>query len=424
MQKSDLQKLNLPDVPGVYLFKQGRKVLYVGKATSLRDRVRSYFDDDLIATRGPRLVDMVTRADRITHETTPTVLEALVREAALIRLHRPPANSGGKDDKTFLYAVITEEEIPRVLVARGKDIDFKTKCASDGQKIKASYGPFPSGAQLRQGLRLIRRIFPFFDTPKPIGTKSKHQVAKIEFNTQIKQYPREFSVKAYGRTIRHVMLFLSGRGKELRLTLEKEMRQAAKEERFEDAGDRRRELFALDHIQDVSLIKNESIEDSRGKHGSIRIEAFDTAHLSGTNAIGVMTVIVGGIPSKKDYRTFRIRGMKKNVGRRTSYIQNDDIASLKEVLSRRLGHPEWQLPSAIVVDGGTTHKKAAENVLANAGVTIPIVAVVKDERHRPREVIGAQRASITEAEAVLANSEAHRFSLARHRAARSRNMRD
>ena len=413
MQKSELNKFNLPDVPGVYLFKQGRKVLYVGKATSLRDRARSYFDDDLIATRGPRVVDMVTKANRIAHETTPTVLEALVREAALIRLYRPPANTEGKDDKTFLYAVITHEEIPRVLVMRGKDIDFKTKCTNDGQKIKAFYGPFPSGTQLREGLRLIRRIFPFFDTEKPVGTKSKHQTAKIEFNTQIRQYPRVFSVKEYGRTIRHVMLFLSGRGKELRAALEKEMRHAAKEERFEDASAARRELFALDHIQDVSLIKDEWLEDARGKQGSVRIEAYDTAHLSGTNAIGVMIVILGGVPSKKEYRTFRIRGVQKN----------DDIASLKEILSRRLGHPEWQLPQAIVVDGGTTHKKAAEGVLKAVGVNIPVVAVVKDERHHPREVIAARRAGITEADAVLANSEAHRFSLAKHRAARSKNMR-
>src|SRR3989344_5702779 len=279
-------------------------------------------------------------------------------------------------------------------------------------KLKAIYGPFPSGTQLREGLRLIRRIFPFFDTPKPIGTKSKHQAALTEFNTQIKQYPRVFSVKEYGRTIRRIMLFLSGRGKELRSVLEKEMHSAAKEERFEDASEARRELFALDHIQDVSLIKDESLEDAREKRGSARIEAYDTAHLSGTNAIGVMTVIDAGTPVKSAYRTFRIRGVQKN----------DDIASLKEILSRRLGHPEWPLPQALVIDGGTTQKKAAESVLTAAGVHIPVVAVVKDERHRPREVIGAQRASITEADAVLANAEAHRFSLSRHRAARSRNM--
>ncbi len=432
MQRSELHKFNLPEVPGVYLFKQGRKVLYVGKATSLRDRVRSYFDDDLIATRGPRVVDMVTKADRIAHEPTPTVLEALVREAALIKKYQPRANSDGKDDSTFLYAVITKEDIPRVLVVRGKDIDFKKRIFNlqfSIYKYKAIYGPFPSGPQLKEGLRLIRRIFPFFDTPKPVGAKGKHQAAKIEFNTQIGQYPREMRftlaspigqnkvhLKRYRRSIRKVRLLLSGRGKELRHVLESEMKAAAEEERFEDAGEARRELFALNHIQDVSLIKNENrypqdvpVGTSRG----YRIEAYDTAHLSGTNAIGVMTVLIDGAPVKKEYRTFKIRGIKKN----------DDIASLKEILSRRLNHSEWQYPKVIVVDGGKTQKNAAEKVLAEFGMKIPVVAVVKDERHRPREVVAARTAGISESDAVLANAEAHRFSLSRHRAARSKSLR-
>ncbi|MCR4275896.1 MAG: GIY-YIG nuclease family protein [Candidatus Parcubacteria bacterium] len=430
MQKSELQKFDLPDVPGVYLFKQGRKVIYVGKATSLRDRMRSYFDDDLIATRGPRVVDMVTKSDRVIFEPTPTVLEALVREAALIKKYLPSGNVDGKDDKSFLYVGITREDIPRVLVMRGKDVDFKKRIFNfqfSIFKLKAIYGPFPSGAQLKEGLRLIRRIFPFFDTPKPLdfargkpAAKGKHQQAQVEFNTQIEQYPRDFDVKHYKRTIRHVMLFLAGRGKQLRVLLEREMRAAAKEERFEDAAQARRELFALDHIQDVSLIKDENLLRPQGLQGdtskrgvTLRIEAYDTAHLSGTNATGVMTVVLDGVPVKSAYRTFRIRGVKKN----------DDIASLKEILSRRLGHPEWQYPNAIVVDGGKTQKNAAEAVLKGLGIVIPVAAVVKDERHRPREVIGAIRAGITEADAVLANSEAHRFSLARHRAARSRGLR-
>jgi excinuclease UvrABC nuclease subunit len=96
---------------------------------------------------------------------------------------------------------------------------------------------------------------------------------------------------------------------------------------------------------------------------------------------------------------------------------------LKEILARRLNHPEWPFPGAIVVDGGKAQKNAAEAVFKEAGVAIPVVAVVKDERHRPREVIGARRAGVSEADAVLANSEAHRFSLARHRAARYRALR-
>ena len=424
MQKAALATYALPDTPGVYLFKRGRKVLYVGKATSLRDRVRSYFDDDLIATRGPRIVDMVTRADRLSYETTPTVLEALVREAALIKRHVPPANVEGKDDSTFLYAAITQEPIPRVLVLRGKDIDFAQKRSSDknvqhqvlnkepGQKLQSVYGPFPSGTQLREGLRLIRRIFPFYDTPKPVTAPSKHQAAHIEFNRQIRHYPQHFDRVSYRRTIRRVALFLSGRGVQLRRTLKKEMHEAALAERFEEAAVARRALFALDHLQDVSLVKDEQSQLSRAMTG-LRIEAYDTAHLAGTDAIGVMTVIVDGVPVKSAYRTFRIRGIKKN----------DDIGSLKEVLSRRLGHPEWPLPKAIVVDGGVAQKKAAEAVLAAAGYTIAVAAVVKDERHRPREVLGARRAGVSESDAVLVNAEAHRFSLARHRNLRSRSLR-
>jgi excinuclease UvrABC nuclease subunit len=78
-------------------------------------------------------------------------------------------------------------------------------------------------------------------------------------------------------------------------------------------------------------------------------------------------------------------------------------------------HSEWGMPRVIIVDGGTAHKKAVEEILKNAGVGISVVAVVKDEKHRPREVLGALRAHITDADAVLANAEAHRFALARHR---------
>lgn len=416
MQREDLKKFELPDAPGVYLFTKGagrgKRILYIGKATSLRDRVRSYFDIELIATRGPRIVDMVTQADGVSYETTPTVLEALVREAALIREHQPPANAMGKDDKTFLYAVVTDEEMPRVLAIRGAELDMKAKkVLLTGLPLKSIHGPFPSGYQLREGLKLIRRIFPFYDTPKPVGEGNKHLQAKVEFNRQIGQYPKDMDRSGYLRSIRNVTLFLSGRVKALRAQLTRDMKAFAAKEEFEEAAHIRKQLFALDHIQDVSLIK-----EDRGEDRGPRIEAYDTAHIAGTNAIGVMTVVENGVPQKKDYRTFKIRG----AGGKSL---NDDIASLKEILSRRLGHPEWPLPKAFVIDGGKTHKKAAEEVLKEAGIGLPVVAVVKDEKHRPREVLGSLRAGVPDADAVLANSEAHRFSLANHRKARTRAMR-
>lgn len=320
----------------------------------------------------------------------------------------------GKDDKTFLYAVVTDEDIPRVLAIRGSDLDFKKKCIHGAPpvKLKSIHGPFPSGFQLREGLRLIRRVFPFYDTARPVGDGNKHTKAKIEFNRQIEQYPRNMDRTAYLRSIRNVSMFLSGRVKTLRKDLERQMKDAVKAERFEDAALARNQLFSLDHMQDVSLIR----EDRSEAQNEPRIEAYDTAHLSGTNAIGVMVVIDGGLPDKKQYRTFRIRGYGGK-------SLNDDIASLKEILGRRFGHPEWTYPKAIVVDGGKTHKKAAEEKLKELGIQIPVIAVVKDEKHRPREVIGSLRAGIPDASVVLANSEAHRFSITLHRKARSRSMR-
>lgn len=416
MQRSDLNKFDLPDVPGVYLFKKGRMVLYVGKATSLRDRVRSYFDDDLIATRGARIVDMVTAADKVSFEPMPTVLEALVREAVLIKQYQPKANVEGKDDKTFLYTVITDEVWPRVLMVRGKDIDFTTRKSRSnlraprlGLDLQKVFGPFPSGPQLKEALRLIRKIFPFYDTPKPVTTKSRHIRTTVEFNRQIGQYPRTIDEVAYRKSIRRIALFFAGQTTKLHKTLAREMAAAIKDERFEDAAEIRRELYALGHMQDVSLIKEDRAESMDG----LRIEAYDTAHLSGTNAIGVMVVFKDGIPSKKEYRTFSIRGIQKN----------DDISSLKEILLRRLAHQEWEFPNVIVVDGGKLQKTAAESVLTKMGFAISVAAVIKDERHHPREVLGACRAGLSEADIVLANAEAHRFSLSRHRLARSRSIR-
>lgn len=426
MELTDYKRLNLPDAPGVYLFTsgkgKGKKVLYVGKATSLKDRVRSYFDDDVIATRGPRIVDMVTSADSVSFEISATVLEALVRESALIKKYTPKANAIGKDDKSFLYTCITKEDIPRVLMIRGKDIDFAAKRYEDID-LQAIHGPFTSGPQLKEALRLIRRIFPFFDTPKPVAsfekgttgkTASKHLQARVEFNTQIGRYPKGVSREEYRRNIKNISLLLGGEVQKLRETLARDMKKASKEEAFELAGVIKQQLFALDHVQDVSLIKDEYVKRTEEEQ-SIRIEAYDTAHISGSNAIGVMTVLIGGVPSKKDYRTFRI----KPVGGRSTA---DDLASLTEILSRRLDHTEWPLPRVIVVDGGKTHKNTAERVLGEAGVNIPVASVVKDEKHRPKGVLRSKALPVHDSDIIMANSEAHRFSLSKHRQARSRTM--
>jgi excinuclease ABC subunit C len=123
-----------------------------------------------------------------------------------------------------------------------------------------------------------------------------------------------------------------------------------------------------------------------------------------------MTVVEEGIANKGAYRKFRIRSAKGG----------DDPGALSEVLSRRLGHDEWPLPRLIAVDGATAQMNAAERILAQYGVRIPVVGVVKDEKHRPRELRGLPRASSKEAAELerailLANAEAHRFAIGYHR---------
>ena len=153
------------------------------------------------------------------------------------------------------------------------------------------------------------------------------------------------------------------------------MKQAARDEQFEEAGTLRRQLFALQHIQDISLIKEEyrSVSPTAS-----RIEAYDIAHLAGSAAVGVMTVVEDGAAERNEYRKFRIRSAKGG----------DDAGALREVLSRRLGHDEWPMPKLIVVDGSMVQINAAKKVLEQYGFGIPVVGVVKDEKHRPREIKG------------------------------------
>ena len=214
------------------------------------------------------------------------------------------------------------------------------------------------------------------------------------------------SKREYARTIRHIKTLFSGKIKKLKGMLEREMRAEAKAESYEKAQELRRQINALQHIRDVSLIKSDSPSTN------VRIEAYDVAHTSGTETVAVMTVVTNGEPEKESYRKFKI----KSAG-------NDDVSALKEVLSRRLAHNEWPLPRVFVVDGSTAQLRMATSVLKDAGVGIPVVAVVKNEFHKPERLIGDLKAiSTCGKEILLANQEAHRFAISYHRMRRRGRM--
>ncbi len=213
--------------------------------------------------------------------------------------------------------------------------------------------------------------------------------------------------KEYAETIRHITLLFSGNFQGLKRTLTKEMKGAAKAEEFEKATILRRQVAALEHIRDVSLIKDE-LRVAPG--GGVRIEAFDVAHTSGKETVAVMTVVHSGEAVKGQYRKFKIQS-----------ATNNDVAALKEALSRRLAHAEWPLPRVFVVDGASAQVNAARRVLRDVGVEISVVGVVKNEQHKPERLVGDQRAiQAYEKDILLANAEAHRFAVTWHRKRRQK----
>lgn len=410
MKSQDLAKWKLSDAPGVYFFREGGAkgtILYIGKATSLRDRTKSYFARDLIATRGPLIVDMVFKADTVTYEETDSVLEALILEANLIKAHQPYYNTKEKDDKSWNYVCITKEDCPKVLVERGKNIDFKNMVTEKGVKISDWYGPFTQGGQLKEALKIVRRIFPFVDA-------SSAKKDNYEFYRQLGLTPDvsgDEKLAAYKKSIRNLKHFFEGKKKTLVRDLERDMKVAAKAQRFEEAKVIRNQLFSLGHINDIALLKNDPSE--RKEKAGFRIEAYDVAHMGGKNMVGVMTVIEDGEIAKKEYRTFNVKG----------FTAANDTGALEEILSRRLRHTEWGLPNLVVADGGEAQLRVARQVLDRYQLKIPIVSVVKDERHTPKDLLGdVEMATKHKKDILLANAEAHRFSIKLHKEKRNKNF--
>ncbi len=461
MQRIKNKIKKLPDSPGVYFFLKGKKILYIGKATSLRDRVRSYMSKEVFDTRGPLIEKMLNEFTDIKFQKTDSVLEALVLEAHLIKKHQPEANILEKDDRSFNFVVITKEDWPRVLVMRGKELKKENNSpplATLGPSLKLregkgrvspvilakQFGPFTNGAQLKQAMKIVRRLFPFRDKCIPAEEQKPHPALPLVrggktraflplnkgkvperrmgspcFNRQIGLCPGvcsdEISKEDYRKQIRKIVLFFEGNKTKLINSLKKEMRTFSNSREYENAGKIKRQIFALYHIQDISLIKAGPMSRVPLDTKTFRIESYDIAHLSGTNVVGAMTVVEDGEAKKSDYRKFKI---KNDPG-------INDTKALSEMLTRRLNHTEWPMPDLIVVDGGTAQKRVAEHVLNKNKINIPVVSVVKDERHKPKGIIGIERLKNLkiedlERQILLSNAEAHRFTISFHKKLRGK----
>ena len=394
-EQIQLKNNQLPDLPGVYFMKDAAgKILYIGKAGNLKRRVTSYF------TRPAdyRIQKMVSQIAQIDYEETDTALEALILEAKLIKEHQPPYNVLEKDDKTFLYVEITREKFPRVLLVRGKNLARGT-----------FFGPFIYGSSIREALRIIRKIFPWSIHPMDKVGKFSRPCFEYEIGLCPGTCINTISRTDYAKNIRNIKLFFEGKKKQIQKTLEKEMKLAAKQLEFEKAGQLKRQLFALGHIRDITLI-SESLSDIEGLgfgKTKYRIEGYDISNISGTSAVGSMVVFENGKPAKDEYRKFKIQTLH----------ESNDVGMMKEVLRRRFGNP-WTLPDLILVDGGKGQVNVAREVLSEFGLRIPVVGIAKGPKRKKNEFVGATPRGIEEKTLIRVRDEAHRFAIAYHKRVR------
>ncbi len=391
--KSDKKQLykDFPNNPGVYIMKNSSgEVLYVGKAGDLKKRVSSYF----YKSHNRRIEKLVQEIDDIEYQETDSALEALILEADLIKKYKPSYNIKEKDDKSFLYVEISRDELPQVRLVRGKT-------EPRGER----FGPYTNASDLRNAMRILRKIFPY----------SKHRPGRygkadrLCLDAQIGLCPGtcdgSVDEKEYKKNIKSLKKVLEGEKKDLVVDLKEQMKKASGEQEFEEAERLKKQIFALEHINDTALISEPVFLEEKG-----RIEGYDISNISGTSAVGVMVVFENGKPQKNEYRKFKIKTVKKQ----------DDVGMMREVLDRRLGHEEWSLPELILVDGGKGQVNGVKKVLEENGLSVPVVGIAKGPDRDRNRVVGKIPDDFDKSVLIKVRDEAHRFAIKYHKKVRKR----
>lgn len=330
----------IPKIAGVYVFLHDKTILYIGKAANLRDRVKSHF-----AQPSYRDNLFITQINRIGYLETGSEIDALLLESSLIKKHQPKYNVTWKDDKKYLSVAITKEKLPRVFLTH--QIQPKTTLI----------GPFIEGRSIRQVLRLLRKIFPYY-------TAKKHPILPCPY-CHIGLCPGPTpNAKEYKKNIKNLIAVLKGYRLSVLKNLKKTMELASKEQDFEKAAVLRDQVFSLENIASHSSLLSvsyphftESKEKKLPKPWSQykRIEAYDISNIQGQQSTGSMVTFLNGKPAKEWYRKFKIHITGKA----------NDFAMMQELISRRLKHAEWPYPNLMLIDGGKGQLSSAMKAISN-----------------------------------------------------------
>ena len=425
MLEKKLRKLSKG--PGVYLFLDAKKkIIYVGKASSLKSRVLSYFRAS--ANLSPAKEVMLSRIVDIKIKETDSEIEALLLEANFIKKYQPPFNVVMRDDKSFAYVKISvEEEFPTVFITRRIE------------KSGRYFGPFTDVGALKEALKVLRRIF--FWRPEKCVPGSGRPC----FDFQIGRCPGtcigNVDKKEYAKTIRKVIWFFEGKKGEVIKMVKRELRavkkggdpirknisNGASEERAHRLELLKHQLHSLEkvlsHANVVGVLEKyeaDARELARvlgiGKP-LLRIEGYDISNIFGREATGSMVVFKEGEPNKKEYRKFKIR---------ISEGTPNDVGMMTEMLERRFNRYHhkskkeiWPIPDLIVIDGGKAQLNACSRVLKKYKLAISHVSLAKreEEIYFPGEKKPLKLPRANPALHLLerVRDEAHRFAVSYHR---------
>lgn len=383
MQKKVYTKETLstiPEVSGVYILKNKEgEVVYIGKAKNLKSRLKSHFQKSL-SWKENSLQEFVTAIEVLRLSSD---FEALIQESELIKKYKPKYNVIWKDDKHYIYLLITKEEYPKIRYARKKD-----------EKNGYFYGPYPSAGTVRDLVALTRTIIPFC-TQKNVGKRAcfyKHIGLCNPCPSEIIHLPeneKKEMTKVYKNNLKLIRYIFEGKIKKLERYLAKEMAKCKEAEEYEKAAlfrDRITNLRRINQYADYQETKESTSLEERdtfqkeeenlkaalkdvypGIEKIDWVECYDISNISGKHATGSMVTFFGGEPYKDRYRRFKIR-LKDTP---------DDFFMMRETLSRRLTHKEWPLPNLFVIDGGKGQVQIAKDVLQSFNVTVPVIGLAK-----------------------------------------------
>ena len=408
MMTIDATIKNLPLTSGVYLMKDAlAKVIYVGKAVSLRPRVQSYFR----RSRGkdPKTELLVDEIVAIDHIETASEAEALILEASLIKKYAPKYNIELRDDKSYPFIEFTGEPFARISIERPRR----------KKKTSTYYGPYVKAGLIREALTLLRRIFPF-RTCDPFAQKEC-----LDYHIGLCDAPciGKVGKKDYAKNVRNVRLILEGKKDALYRKLSKEMEALSAAHKFEKAAVARDQLRAIGALysgtKDINYYKEaEQLQRALGlPRIPERIETFDISNIMGNQAVGSMVSFFNGKPDKSNYRRFRIREVEGI----------DDFRMIAEVVKRRyrrLRNEGALFPDLIVIDGGKGQLSAALAELRALDVDIPIASLAKREEEiflpRKRDSVRLRKDSLGLKLLQRMRDEAHRFAITYHRSLRNK----